>query len=69
MYNPFSISKDDLHIIRNSFVNSESYGSRCRTRVIGHNTYTVPIRGKIVNVTQIKWPVLKNDINVHYKRH
>ena len=48
-YNPYYISKDEIHIIINVFGNLGSYGSRSRARFRGNSTYTEPRRCKIAN--------------------
>ena len=58
-YNIYSISKDVIHIIRNAFWDSGCYGSFFLEICLGHNTYTVPSRGKKANFTPIQIPLLK----------
>ena len=51
--NPFSISKDEMCIIRTAYENSVSYGSICQALCIGHNIYTGPSIGKRDHINSI----------------
>ena len=62
-YNTNSITKYEINIIRSSFGEARSYGSRFWSICLGNNAYTDPRRDNKENVTPIQGPVLKNDKN------
>ena len=53
VYKYYSISKDEIYIIRSSLGEYGSYGSNPRTKFPGHNSHTGPRGFKSDNVTPI----------------
>ena len=63
LYHPYSISKNEINIIRSVFGQSVSYDSIFLAIFLVCNMYTVHRKGKIYSVTPIQGPVLKDNKN------